>query len=750
LKRFSETAQAGIPVPPRKNYTRIFEPFLRNQAFFLFSSNFLFTQTLDTMRFFSFIFVIALFCAPLKTTLFAQEASTNTPSKPKRSDNNGGIRYGISVGAGQNIHFANFLDVPYAKDPPKIDKNLPNTAFRFRQGFGTGWSAGAFAEIPLSSWLFVQGVLDLSGNDGTLFSDTLSTPIGRSDGSDAELRSVRRFDASLQTIGINWLLGAAPFAGLRVYAGLRTELVYWKQYQQREEIVAPDDGTFAEEGRRTRNESGGEIPEVRNFGIANFNAALWGGIGYEITLGNARAWSVEPRITGSLGLLNIMRNMQAGEEWRVGTLRGGLSVRYYPERAAEFNEIEYRLQELQNMEQRIVSERVKVQKDLQELKQSGIIATIQRVTGIDEAGQEIEKPTIRVAEANAERSMEWLAKVYFTERSSVIPARYRRLTAEEAKRFQAALLAKQTPLRAYYNLLNIIGKRLTEVTDATISLTSYRTDAGSEQNERTLGKERTSALREYLRTVWGISPERILQNEEIISLPQNTRENVLAEYRAVSIQSSHSAIMRPLEYKGTIKLAEPPALRFDLDIRAGAGIKDWTLEISQFEDREFRTVGLVSGRNDYPERLTWKMNEEAASVPSGNGNSLSIKLSVTDQTNRSADVPIVDVPVLQTMPSKQPTKQLFSTTFLLQDQPLLPPLPPISGKRSATLYYSDAEPSPALRDALAGSLGIPTAALRLASLQSEDVATKDGVSNETLPERAFYKRFVRLDVLMQE
>lgn len=701
------------------------------------------------MRFDSFLFVIVLSHASLGTTLFAQETSTDALSKSKRTDNHGGIRYGISIGAGQNIHFANFLDVPYANDPPKIDKNLPNTDFRFRQGFGAGWSAGAFAEIPLSSWLFVQGALDLSGNDGTLFSATLTTPAGRSDGSETELSTVRRFEAYLQTIGINWLLGAAPIAGLRVYAGVRTELVYWKQYQQREEIVAEGDGAF-ENGRRTRNESGGEIPEVRNFGIANFNAALWGGIGYEITLGNARAWSVEPRITGSLGLLNIMRNMQTGEEWRVGTLRGGLSVRYYPERAAEFNEIEYRLQELQTMEQRIASERVKVQKDLQELKQSGIIATIQRVVGIDETGQEIEKPTVRIAEANAERSMEWLPKVYFTERSSVIPARYRRLTAEEAKRFQAALLAKQAPLRAYYNLLNIIGKRLTEVTDATISLTSYRTDAGSEQNERTLGKERTSALREYLRTVWGISPERILQNEEIVSLPQNTRENVLAEYRAVSIQSSHSAIMRPLEYKGTIKLAEPPALRFDLDIRAGAGIKDWTLEISQFEDREFRTVGLVSGRNDYPERLTWKMNEEAASVPSGNGNSLSIKLSVTDQTNRSADVPIVDVPVLQTMPSKQPTKQLFSTTFLLQDQPLLPPLPPISGKRSATLYYSDAEPSPALRNALARSLGIPTAALRLASLQSEDVATKDGVRNETLPERTFYKRFVRLDVLVQE
>lgn len=701
------------------------------------------------MRVFSFIFVIALFCAPLKTTLFAQEASSDAPSKPMRTDNNGSIRYGISIGAGQNIHFANFLDVPYAQDPTDIDDNLLNIAYRFRQGFGTGWNASAFAEIPLSSWLFAQGALDLSGNDGTLFSATLTTPAGRSDGSETELSTVRRFEASLQTIGINWLLGAAPIAGLRVYAGLRTELVYWKQYRQREEFVNGD-GTF-EKGQRTRNESGGEIPEVRNFGIANFNAALWGGIGYEITLGNARAWSVEPRITGSLGLLNIMRNMQAGEEWRFGTLRGGLSVRYYPERAAEFNEIEYRLQELQNMEQRIASERVRVQKDLQELKQSGIIATIQRVTGIDEAGQEIEKPTIRVAEANAERSMEWLAKVYFTERSSVIPARYRRLTAEEAKRFQAALLAKQTPLRAYYNLLNIIGKRLTEVTDATISLTSYRTDAGSEQNEQMLGKERTNALREYLRTVWGISTERISQSEEIVSLPQNTRENVLAEYRAVSIQSSHPAIMRPLEYKGTIKLAEPSALRFDLDIRAGAGIKDWTLEISQFEEREIRTVGLVSGRSEYPERLTWKMNEEAASVPTGNGNSLSIKLNVTDQTNRNADVPIVDVPVLQSIPSKQPTKQLFSTTFLLQDPPVLPSLPSVTGKRSAVLsYFSDAEPSLALRDALARSLGIPSASLRLASLQSEDVATKDGVRNESLPERTFYKRFVRLDVLVQE
>ncbi|TAE30710.1 MAG: hypothetical protein EAZ92_04040 [Candidatus Kapaibacterium sp.] len=690
-----------------------------------------------------FFTIILVVQATFAQEVFAQSPPTESTTSPRM------VRWSGSVEFLSQFHAVQFLNLPLGTRET-IDNAEPNQAYRFRYGVGTGFAGSVGAEIPLSSWLSAGLNLRVALPLATLFSDTLRTPAGRADGSEAVLVSQRRLDTYLHTIGAEMLFRAnplpAPLQGVNLYAGLRGDIISRKDYFAREEMLAESDGGF-ENGLRTRREQRAELPEVRNLGIANFNAAAIGGLGVEFEFGTNRVFSIEARALADVGLFNIFQRMDAQDEfWRVNSIRGGIALRYYPERENALTEIELRLKKIQEAERTVATERAKIQEDLRELKQSGIAASIQRVVGIDDAGKEVERPVLRIAEIQTVRTQEWLPVLYFTERSSVIPARYRRLTADGTKRFRTEALAKQEPLRSYYHVLNIIGKRLQEQTGATITMTGIICSTGSERNDANLAKERTRSVREYLRGTWGISLEQMQENIEQVSLPENTPEATLAEYRAVRISSPNPEIMRPLEFRGMVKTANPSALRIDLDIRAGVGIKEWVLECSQFDGAEIKTLNMVRGKSEYPRSLVWNMSDEAGSVPNASS-AVSLKLDVTDLSNRNSDVPQVEVNVVQENTATQAAKRIYSSTF--SQDTAIPIFPKTIGNRSATVYFHDVEPSAAFCDALAARLGLARSALRLVSQGKLSGTAQEETRNETQAERGFYKRLVRVEVSVE-
>ncbi|MFY8000070.1 MAG: hypothetical protein ACOVSW_15850 [Candidatus Kapaibacteriota bacterium] len=672
--------------------------------------------------------------------VFAQSSQVESLPNPRM------VRLSASAEFLSQLHAVQFLNMPLGVRET-IDNASPNQAYSFKYGVGTGFAASIGAELPLMPWLSAGLNLRVALPQATIFSDTLRTPAGRTDGSEAVLVSQRRLDTYLHTIGAEILFRAnplpTPFQGVNLYAGLRGDIISRKDYYVREEMLAESDGGF-ENGLRTRREKRDELPEVRNWGIANFNAAAIGGIGVEFEFGTNRVFSIEARALADVGLFNIFQAMDApGEYWRVNSIRGGIALRYYRERENALTEIELRLQKIQEAERTVATERAKIQEDLRELKQSGIAASIQRVVGIDDMGKELERPVIRIAEIQTMRTQEWLPMLYFTKRSSVIPARYRRLTADGTKRFRTELLAKQEPIRSYYQLLNIVGKRLQEQTQATITLTGIICSVGSERNDTNLAQERTRSVREYLRGAWGIVQEQIKENTEQILLPENTPEAVLAEYRAVRISSSNPEIMRPLEFRGMVKTANPSSLRIDLNIRAGVGIKEWVLECSQFDGAEIKTLNMVRGKNDSPRTIVWNMSDEEGSVPN-TGSAMSLKLDVTDLSNRNSDVPQVEVEVVPENTAVQTGRRLYSIAFP-QDAATITFPRNSSNKRSAVVYFSDVEPSMAFCDALAAQLGLARSSLRLVLQGKFSESGFEEEGRETQPELRFYKRLVRVE-----
>lgn len=57
--------------------------------------------------------------------------------------------------------------------------------------------------------------------------------------------------------------------------------------------------------------------------------------------------------------------------------------------------------------------------------------------------------------------------------------------------------------------LNIIGKRLSENTDATVELVGCVSDRGEEKNNMVLSRARAESVQAYFRYIWNIDPDRI-------------------------------------------------------------------------------------------------------------------------------------------------------------------------------------------------------------------------------------------------
>ncbi len=569
------------------------------------------------------------------------------------------VRFGITGGVGQQFHGASFLTVPRGVAELVDDANgltQDNKAYSFQSGTGTGWNIGGLIEFPLHTAFSLGVRASLAGRNGTLLSREFSTPVGRRDGSEDEGRFVRRFDASLATVGGEVLVGWNPWNTLHVYLGARVDFAYQKTFRQQEELLAPSDGTF-DNGLRVRNVQSGVLPDVRNWGVANLNAGLIGGVGYEIPLGNGNIWTLEPSIMGNLGLLNVMQNMKPDEYWRVSTLSGNVALRYYPTRAAMFNEQEYRIEQLQLLEKRVVAERTKIQEELRELQQSGLIAEITKVVGIQDDGTTVEQPSIYAEEVPASSVVEWLPNVFFGEGSSVIPARYKRLLASDTKNLSLEkLAADKSPLTAYYNALNIVGKRMREQPSTTLVLKGVRANSGAEATMTNLARRRAEAVREYLQSVWGISAERVTIEEKTVQPSALNNSSAAGEGHAVELSSTDASLLAPLTFAGTTRILSPSSLEIDINIRSGKGIKQWSLEVSQFLENEVQTLKVFEGTGVHPKKLFWNIQSDCASLV---GNQLTMTLNATDVNNRTTDAPtqVLNVQYIAAQNKREPNGQ---------------------------------------------------------------------------------------------
>lgn len=287
---------------------------------------------------------------------------------------------------------------------------------------------------------------------------------------------------------------------------------------------------------------------------------------------------------------------------------------------------------------------VSLQKQQLELERTrsarALSAEITKVSGIGDNGKEELNPTLRIEEFAAVEHRPLLAAVFFEHNSSVIPARYRRLRSADRMSFSVDNVANVRLVEMYRNILNIVGKRLSDKPDARLTLIGYTSGTGEEMNNRVLAERRANAVLEYLADVWKIAPSRI---SVTIGLEQNTLADTTS-IRRVELRSTDPDILRDVESSAVQRTVTPSAISFGLDIAAGVGVKQWTIELTQVDEREVRTLKLDNGTRSNLTEYRWNITENPPAIPSSPENVVA-RLEVTDITNRVAESSLALIPV---------------------------------------------------------------------------------------------------------
>jgi outer membrane protein OmpA-like peptidoglycan-associated protein len=194
--------------------------------------------------------------------------------------------------------------------------------------------------------------------------------------------------------------------------------------------------------------------------------------------------------------------------------------------------------------------------------------------------------------------------VFFDLGSSEIPSRYVLLKKADVATFKEDDLEMKTPddgsgrsdrqMEVYYNILNILGDRMSKDPNATVLLVGSSLDG--EQD----GLAMAGSVKTYLVTVFDIAPERITIQGRFRPVlaagnRNSTREVVLVNEgdRRVSIESNTPTLLREFQREQTIGLVAP--LNSYVTFSVGKNYKDlqsWSLVLTD-------DAGLVQNFGPY-------------------------------------------------------------------------------------------------------------------------------------------------------
>ncbi|HET7153716.1 MAG TPA: OmpA family protein, partial [Candidatus Kapabacteria bacterium] len=244
--------------------------------------------------------------------------------------------------------------------------------------------------------------------------------------------------------------------------------------------------------------------------------------------------------------------------------------------------------------------------------------------GVDEKGVESQVVQLQVEEAHTFETFPVLPYIFFPEGVSELPSKYARLTSTSS--FSEKTIKGGT-MEMYYNVLNIIGKRMHDYPLAKVTLTGCNANTGSETSNLSLSLSRAQSVKQYLNDVWHVTPDRIIvtarnrpEKESNSSTPQGMEEN-----RRVEITSDVPQIFDPVPLDIVERTTTPSTIRINPHVIADNGVKQWTVTVWQ----EGRTLKTFTGTDSVPETIDWDPSDRDNSSPSADR--IYYKINVTDK-----------------------------------------------------------------------------------------------------------------------
>jgi outer membrane protein OmpA-like peptidoglycan-associated protein len=192
----------------------------------------------------------------------------------------------------------------------------------------------------------------------------------------------------------------------------------------------------------------------------------------------------------------------------------------------------------------------------------------------------LEPDAVTVEEITVVDSSPLLNHIYFEDGRSDIPGRYALFkTSAEARAFDPAVL--KGSMEKYYHVLNIIGRRAAERPKARLRIIGCNSGFGEEKGRSDLSRGRAEAVRNYMRSVWGIDSSRL--EIETRGLPAAASAGNIpegrAENRRVEIYADDAAILDIAQSAYIEALSDIELFRIITEVEPGTVLKKWNLSI---------------------------------------------------------------------------------------------------------------------------------------------------------------------------
>ncbi|MEO5930306.1 MAG: OmpA family protein [Candidatus Kapaibacterium sp.] len=460
----------------------------------------------------------------------------------------------------------------------------------FRQN-GTAIGAGGTALVeflitPRLSFQARPGVVSTSGR----FREPIrgDHPVALVNGEIVPAEIDQQLDFTTASLSLSALLRWAVTGGLRAQGGIELEHQIRGTQEHKEIAISPADLLFGNNSRELGLTSGAI------FKAPPLLVGLEAGLAYDLPISSHSTLS--PEISAVYPLTSRATN----GDWRSITFRVGAALRFGIGRA----EIPAR---------RDTIDTVRIQASPPPLLATSITTDPASVT-------------VRIDEYDSTEVLPLLNQIFFAEGSAALRDEYRQLTPLASTVFSRALLLGSA-LDVYYNFINLIGLRMRETPEATLTINGYR---NSRESDPGLALRRAEMVKRYFTDIWKIPSRRIVVAGG--GLPPNPAKELsregLEENARVEILSSDPNILGPHRRRHVQRFATPPAISFFPRTVAEAGIARWSLQVYNEEKGMWRTFG---GAGAHPDSIFWNWRSDSGELP-GLPMRLRYKLSVTDNT----------------------------------------------------------------------------------------------------------------------
>jgi outer membrane protein OmpA-like peptidoglycan-associated protein len=242
--------------------------------------------------------------------------------------------------------------------------------------------------------------------------------------------------------------------------------------------------------------------------------------------------------------------------------------------------------------------------------------------------------SLTIEEIKTIDSSPMLGYIYFLKGSSNLSAQYVRLAGSEETAAYDEQRFRDT-LEKYYQVLNIIGKRLTGHPAATITLTGCNDNTGTEKRNRKLSTARAESVRDYLQAAWNIAPDRIRTDaRNLPEIPSTSRlEQGRAENRRVEIRADDLSILAPVRSTYLSVRIDAEALTLRPAVNAPHGFAHWTIRAANNSG----SLGELSGEGAPPAEIivplkNRNLNEVAV------GGDITLTMEVKDRKDQKLEL----------------------------------------------------------------------------------------------------------------